>query len=154
MGAALAARLGFGLGRAKTPQFVIPRITPPFWRMRFPAMRAMLALGVSYGRGLMDADGLLFHFCYAAWADLGLLLACIWTRLHWEANIPSLRLHITLLLWSSRCHRISPNFSELSKRIAISSPLSTTNTSNNGRKNINCPYRASLELNSSLYKTV
>jgi hypothetical protein len=37
-----------GLGRAKTPQFVKPRITPPFWRMRLPALRAMLEGLVSF----------------------------------------------------------------------------------------------------------
>lgn len=33
---------GMGLGRALTPQFVKPRITPPLERMILPAVRAML----------------------------------------------------------------------------------------------------------------
>jgi hypothetical protein len=37
--------LGTGFGRAETPQFVKPRITPPLERMILPAVRAMLLCG-------------------------------------------------------------------------------------------------------------
>lgn len=39
-----AERFGMGFGRAETPQFVKPRITPPLESMIFPAVRAMLQL--------------------------------------------------------------------------------------------------------------
>lgn len=39
---AVADLFGMGFGRAETPQFVKPRITPPLERIILPAVRAML----------------------------------------------------------------------------------------------------------------
>lgn len=58
-----------------TPQFVMPRIVPPFWRMRDPAVRAIL--GSVSGRkrhgwmGAVMGEDELFNLGEAAGADLG-----------------------------------------------------------------------------------
>lgn len=50
--AVVPERLGMGFGRAKTPQFVKPRITPLLERTSLPAVLAML-LGVCV-RGVVE----------------------------------------------------------------------------------------------------
>jgi hypothetical protein len=61
--------LGTGLGRAKTPQFVKPLITPPLERTSLPAVFAMLwkSVGVVlYGTG----EYVLFYFGYRSRPNL------------------------------------------------------------------------------------
>ena len=53
-----------GLGRALIPQFVKPRTTPPFWRMRLPALRAILRTQKSVGVWRLDSKDVLFDFRY------------------------------------------------------------------------------------------
>jgi hypothetical protein len=69
---AVADLFGMGFGRAETPQFVKPRITPPLERIILPAVRAMLLGLVSCLMGKYEKIGvgvctlLLLRCCAAA----------------------------------------------------------------------------------------